>query len=939
MKKFAALVIEDLLKRGNYDLSDYLLITPGKRTSLFLKYTLSKTIDKPVLSPATYTIQEFIAKYSNLDQIETIPAILKLYELYKNKVANPESIEQFWFFGEMIIADFDDIDKYLVDASRLFRYIVDIKEIDALFDVGDEEKLQLVKKFWEALYKGSGQRDKNKIRGRFLHFWKILNPLYDEFRKTLIAEQKGYDGMLYRLVAEKAKNGTLDLKGKIPVFIGFNAISSSERQIFSYCKDSGGLFYWDYDQYYINDALQEAGFFMRKNLKEFPNALSNVEDFDNLSNLSQFKMIGVPGEVEMAQELTKQIETEFNSSDDPSQNGIILGDETLLIPVLHSVSSTNILNITMGLPLRSTGLFGIVSLLLEMPHHRRKIKGEIHFSSQWVVNVLQQPVWEASGIEAILEEIRTQNRFYVSQKELAQLSDASVCFPDDSVGVISYLKEVLVSLIDREGENNKLSTINTEAALRVFRALNQVEKQIEMTNIKMGQSMIINLIQKVITSINITLEGEPLKGNQLMGLIEARALDFDNLIMLSANEGFLPSASVAPSFIPYNLRKAYGLLTYEHQDAIFAYYFYRSVQRTSNLTFIYNSNENDNNYGEKSRFLQQMAFELDAKISEVRKSHQVKAQIPKEITIEKNEDIQKELNKYLTGERLMYPLQLNTFLNCKLKYYFTYIAGMKEPEKIEPGVDQRIFGLIFHETMESLYGSFVNLGRVVSKNELQKLDNDSLIQEKIAESMQKYFSDIVVHRDENGQVELIEQVVLRYVKRMIKNDFNADLFTIIGLENKYVSDYTFGDKKQIKLAGKIDRLHQVENKLWVIDYKTGRTPVKSKVKFDALFEFDNPDRSDGAFQAYLYAKIMESQAIAEEKEIVPSLLYIQDDKPPKEVAFSDRKEVGYNELKVEFDEGLNRVLEDLFDPNISFSQTEDQSKCSYCPFRVICQRQ
>jgi CRISPR/Cas system-associated exonuclease Cas4 (RecB family) len=938
MKKFATLVIEDLLRRSNYDLSDYILITPGKRTSIFLKYTLSQIIEKPVLSPTPYTIQQFIEKYSNLDQIETIPAILKLYELYKHKVANPESIEQFWFFGEMILADFDDIDKYLVDASRLFKYIVDIKEIDALFEVGDEDKLHLVKKFWEALYKGSGQTDKNKIRGRFLHFWKILNPLYEEFRTELNKEHKGYDGMLYRLVAEKAANGTLDLKGKIPVFIGFNALSASERKIFSYFKDRGGLFYWDYDQWYVNDELQEAGFFMRQNLKLFPNALTNNTDFDNLSSINKLKVIGVPGELEMAQELNAQVDAQFSDSNDPSENGIILGDETLLIPALHSLSSSNVLNITMGLPLRSTSVFGIISLLLEMPRNRKKINGEIHFSAQWVVNILQQPVWLDSGIKNLLEKIREQNRFYLRHEELSMLTDAKACFPNETVDIISYLKEILVVLVDQEGNNPRLSEINIEAALKVYRALNQIEKQISIVNAQVGQSMVINLIQKVIASINITLEGEPLKGNQLMGLIEARALDFDNLIIVSANEGFLPSASAAPSFIPYNLRKAYGLLTYEHQDAIFAYYFYRAVQRSSNLTFIYNSNENDNNYGEMSRFLQQMAFELNAEIFEVKKTHQVQSQLPKDIIIEKNEEIQKELNRYLTGERLMYPLQLNTFLNCRLKYYFTYIAGLKEPEKIEPGVDQRIFGLIFHETMESLYGPFVELGRAVSKDELQNLDNEKFIQEKITESMQKYFSDIMVHRGENGMVELIEQVVLRYVKRMIKNDVNSELFNIIGLENKYVCDYTFGDQKQIKLAGKIDRLHQTENKLWVIDYKTGRTPVKSKINFSQLFDFEDSDRSDGAFQAYMYAKIMEAQSFANELEMVPSLLYIQDDKPPKEVVFSDRKSEGYNQLKGEFEEGLNGVLLDLFDPAVKFVQTEDHSKCSYCQFKVICQR-
>lgn len=937
MKKFAALVIEDLLKRSNYDLSDYVLITPGKRTGVFLKHMLSQMIEKPTIAPVNYTINEFIEKYSGLDQIETIPGVIKLYDIYKTKVANPESIEQFWFFGEMLLADFDDIDKYMVDASKLFKYIVDIKEIDAMFGTDDDENIELIKKFWEALFKGTKERDKEKIRGRFLHFWKVLHPIYTEFRESLFSENKGYDGMLYRLVAEKLKRDEIRMDGKIPVFVGFNALSASEKLMLKHLKSQGALYYWDYDTWYIEDTLQEAGHFLRYNLREFPNALEDKQDFDNLKKLQQFNMIGVPGELEMAQELAQVVQTKFQPTSDPLTNGIILGDETLLTPVLQSFSGAEKLNVTMGLPFRSTTFYGFINLLLEMPQHRKVVDGIVHFSAKWVVNVLQQPFISDSNIVELLHAIKDQNRFFVSFPELEILEDAALCFPDMETGIINYLKGVLEFLVHQEDEKKNLSDINQEAAVKLYKTLNQIEKQVTISGVIMGQSMFISLIRKVIVSITITLEGEPLKGNQLMGLIEARTLDFDNLIIVSANEGVLPSSTVAPSFIPYNLRKAYGLLTYEHQDAIFAYYFYRAVQRVKNLTFIYNSNENDNNYGEKSRFLQQMAFELNLNVVELKKSHKVHAQLAEEITIEKTPEIIAELDRYFSGDRLMYPLQLNTFLNCKLKYYFTYIAGIRQPEKIEPGVDQRIFGLIFHDTMESLYAPFVKSAKVVMKNELEKLNKAPIIQKHIKESMQKYFADIHLHRNDNGMVELIEQVVLRYVQRVVKNDIESELFTIPGLEEKYVADYVYDEQKTIKLAGKIDRLQQVADTLWVIDYKTGKSPMKSKVLFDHLFS-DNEERSDGAFQAYLYAKIMERNSSYEGTEMVPSLMYIQDNKSPEEVAFNDRKGAGYADLKGEFEMGLNEVLKNLFNADVPFNQTENHDKCGYCPFRVICQR-
>lgn len=938
MKKFLQLVADDLLQRSNEDLSNYIVIFPGKRSGVFFKHLLSNSINKPILSPEIYAINEFVQLHSGLMSIESIPAIIKLYELYKQKVSNAETIEQFWFFGEMLLADFDDIDKYRVDASKLFSYIVDIKEIDSIFGFEDEHKTALIKRFWEALYRGVKEHDKEKIRGRFLHFWKILHPLYNDFRAQLMKNGMGYEGMLYRIVAEKAVSDSIDLDGKTPVFIGFNALSESESQLFKYLKKQGALFYWDYDNWYVDDKLQEAGYFIRKNLAQFPNAIAKSSMFNNLGALRQVKTIGAPGELEMAQELAHVVKNQFGKTEDPLQNGIVLGDETLLIPALQLLPEAGSLNVTMGLPLRSTSVFGLINTLLEMPANQTKAKGKMLYRAEWAVEILQQPFWGDANHEKFLEKIKNENRFYVTQAELATLSNVSVCFPETEVDIISYLKGILEYFINIENNQEVFSVVNTEAAVKIIQSLNQIEKQVNQVNVTLSSQMLISLIRKVISTVSLTLEGEPLKGNQLMGLIEARTLDFENLIIVSANEGFLPSLNVAPSFIPYNLRKAFGLLTYENQDAIFAYYFYRAVQRTKKLTFIYNSNENDNNYGEKSRFLQQMAFELNAEFIDVETSHIVKPFIKSEITIEKSQEIIQKLNLYLSGQKLLYPLHLNTYITCRLKYYFTYIAGLKEPEKIEPGVDQRIFGLIFHDSMEKLYKPFVESGKTITKSDLEKVNNTALIQKTIQETMQEYFSDIQYVRGDDGMVELIEQVVLKYIQRVINNDKQIEYFSIPGLEKQYETSYKFDENRTVKLAGKIDRLQQVGNKLWVIDYKTGKSPEKRNVIFEDLFRFDADKRSDGAFQAYLYAVIMESQQAFSDMEVIPSLMYIQDDKPPVEVAFHDQKDPRYADLREPFCQGLNDVLIDLFSYENPFSQTENHDKCKYCQFRVICQR-
>lgn len=938
MEKFLEIVTQDLLKRGNQSLEQYIIITPGKRPRAFLKHIISQKTDKPVLTPLMFTINEFIEHTAGLRIIDNIPAIAQLYKLYNIKSGQKESIENFWFFGEMLLNDFDDVDKYLVDAANLFHYVKDLKEIEQLFSHEDDENIALIKQFWESLYRGSGINDEQKIRHQFLKFWKLLHPLYIDFKKQLQAQGMGYEGMLYREVAQLAKNEKLTFEQKTPVFIGFNALSKAEKAIFKAAQQNNGLFYWDYDEWYISNHKHEAGYFMRKNLEEFPNAITVQNYFQGIKNIDQIKAYGAPGELEMARIVASELENNTKPVSDPLNNGVILANESLLTPILQTLNSSyNNINITMGLPLANTGLFAFLQQLLKLQANQKVHKNRVYYKSHWVISILKLPFHQDAKRLELIEKIRSQNIFFADAEMLGQNEWLQLLFPQQKMPVNDYIQHILKHLVNTNfAKKPETEQINAEAAIQAYKSINQLTEKLQALDVAIPENLFIRLINKIFSNLSLTLEGEPLRGTQLMGLIETRTLDFDHLIIAGANEGCLPSSSVASSFIPYNLRKANGLLTFENQDAIFAYYFYRAIQRSRKLTLVYNNNDADKDYGEKSRFLQQLEYEWKGNFTQSSYTHAIAPQSSNEIIIPKTKDVWKTLQTYLDGTRSFYPVQLNAFMNCPLQFYFRYIAQLKEPEDIESVIDYRIFGLIFHDTMEMLYKPFSENKQIITASDINSLLNDNLILAHIRKNMRRTFEDLELRLQDNGQLALIEQVVLRYVKRVLQNDREGGEFLLPGLENKLTCSFAF-DGQKVTLAGKIDRMQIIKNQLFIVDYKTGKAP-REKPDFDQMFAYDEPKRSNAVFQAMMYTRIVEAQNFAQDKTLIPSLLYIQENKPIEAISFANMKNAGYSDLRENFENGLQKIFSDLFDKTSPLTQTTNTEQCRICAYKSICHR-
>lgn len=942
MDSFLNTVVQDLLNRFDNRLEDVLIIMPGKRPKVFFNHIIGKLVDEPIIAPKMLTINEFIEMEGGRHIIETIPAITELYEIYKANTLGNEPIERFWHFGEMLLSDFDDLDKYLADVQKVFTYVHDLKEIEQLFDDADDDQIKLIKQFWSTVYV-ENDGDKNHIRKQFLLFWKILYPLYTDFKNRLSEQGMGYEGMLYRDVAQKAQHDLLSFDRKIPVFIGFNALSKSEIEIFEAAKRKNALFYWDYDTWYTKNSVQEAGHFMRVNLARFPSAIDDEAYFSNIAKISenQVRLIAMPGELEMTTSAARELTATGASDSDPMKIAVVTANESLLTPLLDTIpKDLGLFNVTMGLPVSNTSVFSFINELILINKNRIHHASEVFYKADWVISVLRQPIHIAS-VDDELERIKSENSPNIKASKYIGDAWFAALFPTENLPLISYLKNILNQYIRHcatTSENDETlpdGEINVEAAVAIFKALSQLEMQFVRYNVVLPDVLVVRLLHKVMSGLKVTLEGEPLRGKQVMGLIETRSLDFEHVILVGANEGFVPKSGVAPSFIPYNIRKAYGLLTYEHQDAIFAYYFYRLIQRSQTITFIYNNNENDADYGELSRFVQQLMFERNFQQKPLVGTHKLMSIETDKITIAKTESmLQKLIPTSGDADARFFPVALNSYLTCRLKFYFKYIARIKTPEPYSNQIDQRVFGNIFHDTMENLYNPYQN--QLITPELIAVIGKKDVVLREIRKQIDARFKDFSAGINSNGLLNIVEQVVFKYVKKVLENDAKTGAFVLKSVEDTSTTSIQI-DGKSVTLAGKIDRMQEVGSQIFVIDYKTGKPPTTG-IKFDDMFEYGLYKRPSSPFQAMYYAYIVQKQMFEQTREVVPALLYIQERKQLDPLKFSDKKNADVARLNNDFEAHLVPLLREILNVDVPFDQTPDARNCINCEFNVICAR-
>ncbi len=944
MNPFLKQVAEYLYTWHRDELSEYCLVFPGRRAGVFFTAYLNELIEKPILSPEIITINELISKLTDLQQADQVSLVLKLQEAYSRITGHQEPLDEFFFWGEILLADFDDIDKYLLNADDLFRNISDLKELENQFDYLTDEQKRAIEEFWGNLDKVPSSFNKEK----FIGIWVKLAAIYHRFRDELMKERQAYSGMIYREVAEAlSENKMAGLKAKKYVFIGFNALNNCEKMLFSKLdKQQRAMFFWDFADFYLKDGENEAGRFLRLNRIQFPSPKGFVPENPELRQ--KITLVSVPGNLTQAQAVNlPQVLRSFSLNNRFDNTAFVLADETLLIPVISSVGNNfREINITMGYPFMNTPVYGFISQLISLQKNIRRSSKSSVFYYKPVVALLNHQFVVDAEIKQFVSEIHRKNKVYIDSGELKLNSFVRKIFssPESWTDVLDYfldiLKELSLKFNPAGDEQHKLESEYLYQAYLAIQRLKDTLTDLHIPDFPV--KIMFRLLDQGLRRITIPFEGEPLTGLQIMGLLETRCLDFENLVLFSANEGFLPRIAAGHSFVPYHLRKGFGMPTYEDRDAMYAYYFYRLIQRNKHTVIVYNSITEGISSSEKSRFLYQLLYDSDFVVEEVNLSFNFKGTTIEPITVFASEEhIRKLISVY--SEKKLSPSAINTYLDCKLKFYFKYLAGIKEKDELKEEIDAVLFGNLFHYAIEQLYRPFD--GKTVEEHALKLLRTDKrkideTVREAVAVQYYQMKPDEASKLKLTGQSILIASHIRDYIGQLLENDLKFTPFRILGLEKEYVEEFSVSSGDQmlkIRVGGIVDRLDQTTGGLRIVDYKTGRGLKLDFKEWSQLTDRNYPERRKEIFQTLIYSDILSR---TETLPILPTIykldnLFGEEFEPT--VIYQGEKLV-YQRIQQEFRESFSTVISEMFDPANMYDQVKDSQKCSYCPYNRICKR-
>ncbi len=955
MKTFQQELAETLLKRHD-NLSDLVVLFPSLRARTFFNHAISEIVDKPVWQPSWTTIDELMEQGSGLKRGERIRLIAELHKVYVKHHPH-ETFDRFYFWGDMLISDFDKIDKYLIDASLLLQNVTDIKEIEA--DMGDylTPEQEHILSFWSSVAPEKTITEQKKL---FLEIWRTLPTIYEEYRNNLIDLGIGYTGLLYRITAERIANGEdIKLPNKKFIIAGFNALSKSEEVLFKALTRSehGAEFYWDYDNYYVKNDEYEAGLFMRSNIAKYPSTVeisnNNFHDIEKrvrttacVSNIVQIKHLS-----NIFDELAKRGPLDKNTA-------IVLTDENILVPLLHSLpQNIKSVNVTMGYPLKATPAYTFIDRLIGLQSRCRTSDGEALFYHADVTGLLSHPYVADAGIATC----KKANAEFISQIG----TNRTIMVPAKIFQDHAVLRNIFAAKVDGWRELSKfiLDTLELTLASRNINdpetieylhiAINEIRKtvlSIENCNIEVSVDIFTSLLKRHLQSVTIPFEGEPIEGVQIMGILETRNLDFKNVILLSMTDANFPGdRTEQASFIPYSLRFAYGLPTHKEHEAMYAYYFYRLIQRAEHIEMLYCSRADEKSTGERSRYISQLEYEFkECNMEKLSVGVDLGIQTSEPIEIHKGEYEMSILNKYLTegsGYKLS-PTTLFKYVYCPLKFYFSAIANLKTPDEVIETIDSLTFGNILHNTLHKLYTQIkdkenphADIGKLRNKATVEKIMNEEI-------SLLLYGNPNADPANFSGDTLLVRDIILKYILRGIMRYDEEDRknYTIVDLEKIIPYSYPISNNRYVSLEGRADRIDMINNEmLQIIDYKSGNKEHLTFNNIYSLFHGKAQERVDNIFQTLLYSTILYH---SKKKDVVPSLYFAlkmisKDYSPNIRYINENDEEISlerYSTVAEEFESELTAIFEDMFNPEVPFKQAEDVAACKYCDYKKICRR-
>ena len=975
MTPFLKLVADDVYKRFNGHLEDVAVVFPNKRAGLFFnRYLLESSNNAPMWSPKYLTIADLFQQNSQYAIGDPILLVSKLYKeyiksMYKGCSADTEveSLDSFYYWGEMLIKDFDDVDKHLANAKQLFANIKELREIGTAKDVLEPGQAESIARFFSNFKPGG------KIEGKFQTIWECLYTIYCTFKESLKESGMAYEGMLFRDVIESGKEIVLDYDKYL--FVGFSALNEVESRMFDYVQKQGkALFYWDYDTYYTQDDTQEAGYFMRKNLKRFPGVFGK-EMFDNLRTEKQITVVETVNDSTAVRYIPQWLNG--NLTEEEIDTAIVLCDETMLEPTLHAIPDKangydiRQMNVTMGFPLTHTPIFGLVKLLVDLQTRGWSEKQQ-SFTMSFVCDVLKHPyVIQGSDKSRDLRNKLLYEKIFFPTDKVLHLDDfLKELFTryTDNKEWLDGLSRLIYGIAQTLKKNEKKTLYDQlfiEAILKVYTQCQRLLQLVGNGDLVVQQATIGKLLIRMLSSQRLPFHGEPVVGLQIMGLLETRNLDFKNIILLGVNEGNLPKNSGENSYIPYNLRKAFGLTLSEHRDSIYSYYFYRLLQRAERVTLVYNSSSDSKTRGECSRYILQL---LGSKLYDAKRIMLTSQQSTAAIEVKeqpKSREIVDALRHrfdttFNSNAGTMTPSAINRYIDCGLKFFYYYVMNMKPLLDVDEEFKDNDFGTVFHKAAENLYNKIIsnwNTTTVTASALEYYIKNPELLYEFIDDAFKSEFfkNNKPVY---NGEQYIKRGVMHRFLLRLVKMDAAYAPFNYVGSEAKIEMPFAFtcsGNSINVKIGGTIDRIDSKGDTINIIDYKTGGgESTDGNMSLDDVFAH-KAKAAGYHLQAFLYSIALKNalsggcpcnsgwvkkiDPVAERK-ISPSLLYVHHKDNAERTDFVIKVQKNPVEdisaIEAEYMKRLQQVLTNIFDIDKPFVPATDSKKCEYCDYKEIC---
>ncbi len=943
-KGFIYRTAEYLYGRYGDEISSLCLIFPSRRASLFFADALASLADRPLWQPQTVSVDELMEQASGMKITGGVRLVTELYKVWSEY--HNEPFDDFYFWGEMLLADFDSLDKYMVDARTLFSNLRDLKRIDGDHSYLTPEQRGLIDRFWESF----GARESfSQEQLRFMKVWDTLHSVYAAYNERLRGQGMAYTGMVHRAASLAVSQGEAPagMFARRYAVVGFNALTECEKELFDRLRgEAGALFFWDYDDYYVADAGGEAGVFMRSNLARYPMPADMEPSHDNFRNDKDIAAVSSPSDTLQCKYVHKFL------SDMPHAPGketaVVLCDEGLLDPLLYSIpENVEGINVTMGYPLRQSSAYSFVERLLELQRHRKAEYGAVSFHHADVTGLLRHPFLAAkNGAAALARRIADARMARCPADMLSGPGWEGVFVPAAGWRAMGgYLLDALSSAaFDPE---DKLRAEMLNAAAENIRSLCN---SLEGCGVDLSERVFASLLRRRLQSVRIPYEGEPLRGLQVMGFLETRALDFENVVILSVNDDILPGNRPASgSFIPHSLKLAYGIPGQAHHEAMYAYYFHRLLQRAGRVRLVYCSHTDERRSGEPSRYISQMEFESAHRLENLQVALGANLPARETISVEKDATVMRSLSRYLDPDsgRSLSPSALAAYVVCPLRFYYKYIASLRVAEDVSDDVDARAFGNLLHGAMETLYKPLAGLSD--PRPEIRAMIGTPEVAAAVecAAAALRPSDPGATAADGGGNLQIASEMAAGYINRCILPfDASQGPFAIESTEASVRCRFPLPGGAAVSFEGKADRIDILEGGLRrVVDYKTasmaGSNPTLSTrfAGVEDLFTGKNRGATGAALQTMLYAMMLRLDRGLDARPSIYAVRHLRD--KGYSPLLSDAAEGpvwSYGDFASSFEAGLEKALSSLFDPGTPLAQCPDDNQCVHCDYRTVCGR-